>query len=159
MFSVDKMNLIKLSRSIRIRNILNSHGIDKFKEDFNNIFGSYEVRIFNGSKYYITSQGIIFCLYSIALSMTKSFGMRSEIILKENLWRIKSNGKWYLICEYFGFLPEEILHKAKKLLRPIKNLYLRWPIEENTDYIIITNGKYAIMIPPEEVNIIREMGS
>ena len=157
MLNIFQLNSIKIARLKKVRNLLNSSEIDKFQDGFVGLFGTSKADYFNGNKYFISSDGIVFCYYSMALAVLRNFGTRSEIVLKDNLWRIKSNGKWYLLSEYFGFLSEEFLNKAKKILRPERKLYLRWPIEQEKDYIVVTNGKFAIMIPPSKINIIKDM--
>ena len=157
MLNIFQLNSIKIARLKKVRNLLNSSELDKFKDSFYELFGKIKSGNYNGNKYFITEDGNVFGYYSMALAVLQNFGARSEIVLKDNLWRIKSNGKWYLLSQYFGFLSENLLNKAKKILRPERKLYLRWPFEQEKDYIVVTNGKYAIMIPPAKINIIRDM--
>ena len=127
--------------------------LHEYKEKFKEIFGGFREVEFNGSKLYMTGDKVIFCYYPVALGIIKSFGIRSEIVLLDNLWRVKNNGKWYKICEYFGFLSEELLNNAKKILHPANKLHIRWPIERSSDYIVVTNGKFAVMLPPSNIAI------
>ncbi|MFX0140494.1 MAG: hypothetical protein ACFFDN_43040, partial [Candidatus Hodarchaeota archaeon] len=129
MLNIFQLNSIRFARIKKVRNLLNSSEIEKYKDSFIELFGKARSGDYNGNRYYVSEEGLVFCYYSMALAVLRNFGARSEIVLKDNLWRIKTNGKWYLLSEYFGFLSEDLLNKAKKLLRPERKLYLRWPFQ------------------------------
>lgn len=153
MLNFYKINNIKMEHLNKVKNLLSSNEIGKYKEKFQELFGEFRIMDFNGSKYYENEVGIIFCPYSVSLALLQNFGTRSEIVLKDQLWKIKLNGSWYLLSEYFGFLPEDTLNKAKELLPLVRKLYLRWPFEREKDHIVITNGKFALMVPPADIKI------
>ncbi|MHA1377996.1 MAG: hypothetical protein ACTSRG_06405 [Candidatus Helarchaeota archaeon] len=155
MLDVHKLNQIKLKKRFFLKNRLHTPGMDVYKEPFEKLFGNFICKEQSGDHYFETDNGIIFARYRTALEKVKGFGLKSEIVLKEKLWRIKKNGKWFLMSEYFAFLPEDTFTKATKMLKNKKKIYIRWPMETRKDYIIVTNGEYAVMIPPAKINIIK----
>jgi hypothetical protein len=76
----------------------------------------------------------------------EDLGVKFRRISIDRLWRVKFDGQWHLICEYFGSLKEKILNKAKILLNNDEKMYLLWSNDNNRQHIAITDGKIALLI-------------
>ncbi len=136
-----------------MRNILISPEMEKFKDPFLKVFGSFTVKEHHGSQYFETPDETKFCMYPAALGLCEFLGIRSEIALVDEHWHIKFNGRWYPINDRFSYISEFALNKARMILNPTSKLFLRWPIENPREPIVITDGEHAIMIQPITMNI------
>ncbi|NVM04815.1 MAG: hypothetical protein HWN67_21015 [Candidatus Helarchaeota archaeon] len=117
---------------------------------FGELFGGFEIAEHDGDKIFVSSRNVIFCIHPVVIKILEDLGIKYEVFSIDQLWRVKVDGQWYLICEYFGALDEKISNKARILLDNNEKTFLLWSTDNNEQYIAITDGRLALLIRNEK---------